>query len=230
MFKGYVISLTVLWLMLVAVSAWILFLPSPKDFDDYQRLMEYSQATTSSLQMLHSTAENVRSASNNDQAQAFSQLAQQTRQGVSKQILYKSERHRLQSRLHSESSELLYGNKELGGELVEHFKNVECILQEKLVDDGIGTDASEATGIGEQYLRRIVAERAVYSYKTGLLEAYGVELAGYRLPGREWPISISSNPPLFQGKARNIEVLLFQDTSLKAKGFQGTFHRWGSGW
>lgn len=219
MFKGYVFSLTVLWLMLAVATAWVLFVPSPKDFADYQLLMEYSEAST-------------RPSSTSSAADSgnITQVAQQTRKQVSKQILFKKDQQRLQSRLYSDSSELSYGNKELGGELVENFNNVDCILQEKLLDSGNDKHASTELEMPIQFVRRIVADHAAYSYKTGLLEAYGVELAGYRFSGREWPIAISSTPPLFQGKARIIEVSLFQETSLKAQGFQGTLHAWGSGW
>lgn len=199
-------SLILGWLMLLAIMVWIFHSPSSEDIQRYQQLMEYSEQTKK------------------EQPKEDPPLTQQSRKDVSKQIFFKQDQQRLQSRLNSESSELCYGHKDLGGELVEHFNSVDCMAQEKLFDPAsLKNDSSQVS----QIIRHIRAEEAIYSYKTGMLEARGVELARYGIAGHAWPTSFQNLTPLLKGRARKIELSLFQEAVFKAEGFQGTFHEGG---
>jgi hypothetical protein len=202
MFKKHLLSLTLVWLILVFVCFWKLNILSPEAQMAYQRLMNLSDdAKEEKLQ-----------------GGAYS-FTHQTRDQVSKQILYKKDLHRLQSRLFSDHSELIFDPKGESSELIEHFKELACAMQEKI--------EGSTTSQPKQYIRYLKAQEAIYSYKTGQLEAEDVEIAHYLIPGLLWPLSFNSFPPLLKGRAQKFQLTIFKEMTIKAQGFQAIFYDWG---
>lgn len=209
----FLISLILLWLILVLVCFWFLYISSDAA-KEYQHLMEDSDRAKKK------------------RLQEESHAAQQTRYQVSKQILYKKDLHRLQSRLISEFSELIYLKEE--GKLVERFKGLTCAMQEKLMDasnlEEEGRFAVSSAEQTRQMMRQLKAKEAIYSYKSGLLEAEEVEIADYLLSGHVWPNAFHSFSPFLQGQAQTIQLSLFEETHVKVQGFQAIFHSWREEW
>lgn len=216
MFKKHIISIAFLWLILACAFFWVFRPFSPEAQLAYQRLVNL-----------------------NDQAKK-EQMAdslpptQQTREQVSKQIFYKKDMQRLQSRLVSEHSDLIWESKGEGAQLVEHFKGLACAMQEKLMDAAKSEDKENAVPEADlqpkQYMRCLKAQEAVYFYKTGQLQAEKVEVAHYLIPGLLWPFSFDTLDPLFQGRAQKLQLSMFKERNLKAQGFQATFYDWGDEW
>lgn len=206
MFKRYLVISLFLWLILVCGCFGLLYSSSSRSKVVYQQLMKESdQVKKERLE------EEVRP-------------VQQTRYHVSKQILYKRGPHRMQSRLASDSSHLIYSKKE--GELIEQFKILNCTLQEKIFPISTGEVSNPREENTQQVIRCFQAKEALYSYKTGQLEAKEAEVAHYLLPGNRWPYSFDQASPLLQGKAQIIHLSLFKEPALKAQGFQAIFHQW----
>lgn len=216
MFKRQFISLAILWLILAFACFWVFRNPSSDHRMAYQRLMSLSdQAKT-------------------DQMKEEMRPTQQTRYQVSKQILYKKDKDRLQSRLFSEGSELIFDPKGDEAELVEHFQGLTCAMQEKLIDtskNGSNNDSDSPESLqSKQYIRTLKASDAIYSYKTGQLEADVVEVKHYLISGISFPISLDPFHPILQGRAQKLQLSLFKEPNLKAQGFQAIFHEWGNEW
>lgn len=210
MFRKHLIGLIFLWIIFVLGCFWLLHSSCSDSKMAYQRLMNYSdQIKKERLQ------EEVCS-------------TKQTRYQVSKQILYKNELHRLQSRLYSEYSDLTYSK--VTGELVEHFKDLICVMQEKFIDDSSkeekNVDVSSTIGF-QQVIRQFKAQEAIYSYRSGQLEAGNVKVVDYLLPGHLWLDSFDAFQPSFEGRAHTIRLSLFKEPHLKAQGFQAIFRDWG---
>ena len=215
MFKRHLISLVLLWLILVFACFWGFRSFSPDAQIAYQRLMNYSDRFA------------------NEQMKEEARHTRQTRDQVSKQILYKKDLHRLQSRLVSEHSELIFDTKGDGAELVEHFKEVACVMQEKFMhsENKAGKDLTPQIDLElNQYVRSLKAHEAVYTYKTGQLMAEEVEIAHYYIPGILWPFSLDSFHPLFQGRAQKLQFCILKEPNLKAERFQAIFHDLGDEW
>ena len=104
----------------------------------------------------------------------------QARSFVSKQIIFQKGADRMQSRLESLSSNLIYSKQE--GELVEHFQDLTCNIQDNihsLAKEDLFPISPPASG---SIIKQFKAKEAVYSYKTGLLEARHVEIFHFLLP------------------------------------------------
>lgn len=200
MFKKHLVSALCIWFILILGCIKLLYAPSFDAKMAYRCLMHDGDEAKKELKEGNST--------------------QQTRQQVSKQILYQKGLHRLQSRLISNDSEIIYSKKE--GELIERFRALTCTMQEEL--------KQASTESAEQIIRQFKAEEAIYSYKSGQLEAEEVEVAHYLLPGEAWPDSMDNCQPILQGQARTIHLSLFKDPNLKAQGFQAIFHDWEEEW
>jgi hypothetical protein len=209
MFKKYWIGLTWLWLFLVlgCFGFFYIFSDATKE---YQRLMGESER----IKKKH--------------LQEEARTTQQTRYQVSKQILYKKDLHRLQSRLVSESSDLIYSKEK--GELVERFKGLICAMQEKMIDASNHEGDEHSSTQPQQMIRQLKAKEAVYYYQSGQLEAEEVEIAHYLLPGYLWLNSFDSFLPLLQGRAHTMQLSLFEGPYLKVQGFQAIFHSWREEW
>jgi hypothetical protein len=215
MFKRYLIGFVLCWLLAVFILLWGFLNFFPDAQVAYQRLMNFSDEVAK------------------EQLKEEARLTQQTREQVSKQILYKKDLHRLQSRLVSQSSELIFAKKEQGGELVEHFKEVYCVMQEKFIDSENESDPMSLSQNGlqlNQYVRSLKAQDAIYAYKTGQLVAEEVEVAHYVIPGLLWPFSLEAFHPLIQGQAQKLQISMFKEPHLKAVDFKAIFHEWGDEW
>jgi hypothetical protein len=210
MFKKHLISLVLVWLLLVLGCIGVLYTSSSDAKIAYQSLMSYSDQVKKER-----LKENARP-------------TQQARQQVSKQILYKKGEDRLQTRLTSAESDLVYSKKE--GELVEQFRGLTCIIQDELIDVPKSEEKGVSAEIAQQMIRQFRAKEAVYSYKSGKLEAKEVEVAHYLLPGSLCPASLEGHQPLVQGKAHGLQLSLFKEPTVQAQGFQAIFHNWGSDW
>lgn len=190
-------SLIFVWVLLVLISLWAFYTPSLEAQKNYQLLM-YGENQLEK-----------------DSSQVDGLPTQQTRYQVSKQIFYKKDSQRMQSRLTSEYSDLFFESKKNGAELVEHFKELTCTMQEELIENDL---------LPEQYFRCLKAKEATYSYKSGQLEAVEVEITRYLLPTHRWPSTIDSFSPLLQGQAQKIQLSFLKEPLLKAQGFQAIFH------
>lgn len=200
MFKKRIISLIVVWFSFVGVCMWLLFSFSSKGKTDYLRLMIQSdQHKRERLQ-------------DNDRS------TEQTREQVSKQILYKKGNDRLQTRLIGDESELVYSKKEK--ELVEYFKGVTCLMQDDLIHPSEGEGSSN----NKQMIRQLKSQEAIYTYSQGKLEAKTVAIAHYHLPGHLYPHSLENGSPLFQGTATHLEFSLLKEPNIHAHGFQATLY------
>lgn len=190
------------WLASALICVWVFYTPSEEAQKQYRFLMgQFGEAKGKN--------------------QVEARPIQQIRDQVSKQIFYHKDGHRLQCRLTSEHSDLIFQSKENGGELVECFKGIHCLMQEKLIE--------EPNNLLKQSLRFLKAKEAFYFYKSGQLEADGVNIAHYLAPGLTWPSSLDSLTPSFQGEAENIQFSLFnKESALKAHKLQAIFHGWES--
>lgn len=151
------------------------------------------------------------------------QPVQQSRTKTAKQIIFQKGPNRMQSRLISDSSELIFSKKE--GELIERFNNLTCIMQENLtLSERMNDEAEE--GSMQQTIRQFKANDAVYTYRNGQLEANDVEITHYLLPGLSLPPNFENFAPQLKGKAHSIRLSLFKETAMKAQGFQAIFHHW----
>jgi hypothetical protein len=211
MFKRHLFTVIFVWLFLVVGCFGLLYTSSSDVSIAYQQLMSYSdQVKKEHLKdNVHST--------------------RQTRQQVSKQILYKKGDERLQTRLTSTESDLIYSKGE--GELVEHFKGLTCLMQEELL--GAANREGEivfSKEMAQQMVRQLKAQEAVYSYKSERLEAKEVEVKHYLLSGHLYPESLVGFHPFFQGRARSLQLSLFKEPTVQAQGFQAIIHDWGSEW
>lgn len=214
MFRKRIASLVLLWTLLVAGCIWFFHAPGLKDYHSYQKLMEYSDRSTKR---------------SDRESKPFT--SQQQRYHVTKQVFFMKDNERLQWRLKSESSELRFGHQENAVELVEYFKDVSCVCQEKLVfcseNDKIISDVQKPSYDPKQLMRSLNAKQAVYHYKTEQLVADDVQLARYMLPGHQWIDKLHSFSPLMTGKAKRVQLSFSQnDRSFKAQGLQAAFQDW----
>lgn len=154
----------------------------------------------------------------NDQTLVPERSVQQKREQVSKQVLYTQNHQRLQTRLRSAASELVFHQNGSVRDFQEHFDQLNCEMQEKIY---------ERAGQKEQLVRSLRAEKGVYSYQTGKLEAGEVALSRLIVMGDQWPIVTEQTPLLFKGTAAKIQFSLFKELSFKAQGLQASFFNWG---
>jgi hypothetical protein len=153
-------------------------------------------------------------------AQRQLKVTQQQRLNVSKQYFFQQDNKRLQWRLLSQSSELIFSPKQGGknGGLVENFNNAYCLMQEKLI-------YSEKAK-PQQILRKLVAQQGTYFYQEGKFAAEDVKLSRYLLPTHEWQVDLPVQFLLLEGTAQKVQLVASPAPHLKAQGFQATLHEW----
>lgn len=202
MFRRHLLGMMLAWLLCILACLLILKSTTPEAEQAYASLMSLSDQAKE------------------ERMKKGEQLAQQTRTGVSKQFLYTVGDHRLQSRLFSDQSELLFDQWEGKGELLEYFTGLRCELQEKPQESQQG-----------QHFRCFTSQQAVYSYKSGKLEAAHVTVTDYLIPDfvGQWPASFQSYPPFLKGEAEKVQISLLKEPSLKAQGFQANLYEWEEG-
>ena len=192
MFKKQLFCMTFIWVLL-ALGTGLFFHTSPSRAQStYQRLMKYSDS------------------SKKNSNKTFK--AEQRRTKVSKQILFLQNNQRLQWRLQSVSSELSFDQQEKGLELIERFKNVNCIMQEKFSQEN-----------KTQFVRTLKAEEAVYHYKKEELVADQALVARYEIPGSLWLNNTASSIPMMEGKAEKIALSFKSNHLFKAQKFEASF-------
>lgn len=210
MFKKHLISFVSLLVLFIFMYFWLFYSFSSDAQIAYQRLISFNDQFKL------------------EQMKEDGRFTQQTREQVSKQIIYKKDLNRLQSRLASEHSELIFSSKGNHSELVEHFNGLICVMQEKLMDapKHLNPEGSSSQNLLQpnQYIRCLKAHEALYSYKTGQLEAEAVEIEHYLVPGLLYPPTLDAYHPLFRGRAQRLQLSLFKEPTLKAQGFQAAFH------
>lgn len=146
--------------------------------------------------------------------------AQQQRFNIHKHLFVNEGEERLQYRLHSTNSELIFNQQDGKSEVVERFQALTCLMQEQLI---------EMQGVAYQYVRYLEAEEAVYHYKTQELIADSVQLRRYLVPGHQLVTSVQTLKPLMTGTAKQVRLSLSHvDRTFKAQGFQATFQDIGN--
>lgn len=179
--------------------------------------------------------------------------AKQQRFKVSKHFLMTKGPERLHFFLRSRSSELILDQQEKA-DLVEHFKDVHCVMQEGLLytikdgreakmqpDGRLRIASTESTPeiwlenthpslISRQLIRQLDAEKAVYYYSTEDLFANKVKVSRYIAKGQNLQ---AASPPfilLMKGQASGIQMSFSDRTKpFKAQGLQATFQDQGKG-
>ncbi|MDP1879592.1 MAG: hypothetical protein Q8K60_01470 [Parachlamydiaceae bacterium] len=204
MFRKASLFVVIFLVLFCTINVWFFMLPSKNGLKNYLSLVAFSDPN-----------------SKENQKEKI-EKTKQVRQKVSKQFLYTKDGHRLESRVESEQSELLLDTSSQGSEMVEHFQGIICTMQEDFFYGK--NDAQEKKAM--QLIRHFQAKNAIYSYKTGQLNALDVELSRYLLPEHFWPSSFISDSPLLKGEAQSVQVSLFHRTTFKARGLQATFNDW----
>lgn len=201
MFRKSLFFLIFAWILIVFFSIKKLISPSSQEIAAYRDLMD-----SHDLAKKEFSQDNVGP-------------LEQKRYQVNKQMLYTKGQDRLQSCLASDSSDLIYTKK--GGELIEELKGLTCIVQEKVI-----SSENEVESKAEEHflVRKFKAENAVYSYKTGQLEAEKVEFEHYLLSNHQNLQMMDHFSPMMKGKAHSILLSLLKEPQLKAQGFQGIFY------
>lgn len=207
MFKKQLTVALLIWLSFVGGCFWLFYLTTSGGQENYHRLIN----------------------SRGHEMDPEGGASRQTRLGVSKQILYNKGESRLEVRLNSESSSLVYSRG--ARELIENFKELTCIMQDELMGvSGEGEDSFCSSENGHQLVRQLKSDRASYSYNTGKLKAFDVEIAHYFLSSCKFPKSLHSEKPLFKGLAKSLEVSLFKEPTAHAEDFKAIIHDGGSLW
>lgn len=204
-FKTTLIGLC-LWIALIGASGWIFQAVKEKDQSAYLRLMEQTDIERAESAMTYK--------------------AQQTRFNVHKHFLFVKNHQRLQACLRSRSSELVISQQGHQGEMVEHFKQMTCQMQEALVyvDPHIKENKASST-IAKQYVRYVEADEASYHYDTQQLFAQQALLSRYILAGHDLVSSFKQFNPFMKGKASSVELILnSEQPAFKARGFEGFWH------
>jgi hypothetical protein len=201
-------------LLLIAAfgSAWFVFFTSSQAEAKYSHLMSVSDQ--------HKKKRSVKPDGE----------TRQTRTHVSKQIIFNRGSSRGQTRLASEKSQLVLHNRGDGVELIEYFQDISCLQQERLFlaenenssDKGATSNCSQS----EQLVRQLFAKDAIYSYRTGQLEAKEVEFTRFLCPGHAWPGVDDLHSPLMRGIASTIAIKLSEEPTFKAEGFHAIFDDW----
>lgn len=191
MFRRQLVSLILIWVLCACGFYFVLHKGVPDAEISYQLLMDLSDQVKV------------------EESKQHKQPVQQTRYEVSKQMLYTKDNKRLQSRLSSEKSELVFNQQAGRGGLIEHFTGMTCAFQEMPRPEG-----------DRHHFRQLKARKAIYFYKGGLLEAEDVAVADYLIPGEQWPESFDQFPPFLQGKAKRVDLSLFNETDMNGQGLQ----------
>jgi len=223
--------ITTLAVLSIAFLVFTIFSMNPKDGDveEYRNIMQKSQAK--SHQGL--------------KREPF--VATQHRIGVRKDIFYEESGQRLQMRVDSDKSNLVYHHLGDKTEIVEELVNLRCYMQEELyytlpdkreviaTKEGRyrlrnGSSNNESSWIEVQQktlqpmqkVRYIEAEKADFKMTADSLVANQAEVYQYKIPGHsldEWDPEIG---PLMKGIADKIEVNIKNSgVDLKASGLKG---------
>lgn len=208
---------------LILWGVWML-VPSEKDAREYHELVSKSQANRKSKKSPYT--------------------ATQYREGVVKDIYYRSDSEVLQARIASDRSRLVFDQQPEGMSILEYMENLTCVIQKELFylsADGQEVIADSQGGFKDrkgrpidqelailkpmQLVRYIIADEAVYRYNKEQLDADRPTIIEYRLEGHQLPQNFDESNVMMQGVAENVEVsfendeLAFHAKRLKARIF-----------
>ena len=224
MFKGKVYAICFVWIMTTALGVWLFRSTTPVDLELYQGIVEQKKQAAKT---------------------------QQQRFNVHKHILLTEGDERLQWHLNSTQAEFIVDHAEDPPKVMEHFKNVEGIMQEELVyvlPDGReakphsngkllikqANDKDPASWLNKddpslqphQWVRCIKASEAIYNYQGEALAAQQVTIDRYQMPGHQLPYSFEGYLPFITGQAKSMEISLKnKEEPFHAYGFQLTLPR-----
>ena len=209
MFKKHIISLTFVFFLFILGGVKFFMSSSKSGEKAYQRLVSLSDREKKK-----------------DSDESKTQT-KQVRYHVSKQALYTKDGQRLQSRLLSDRSELIFDQTIKGYELIEYFDKVTCTMQEKLYDNREQLDSfEEFSEPPSQLVRHLIAQKATYFYRGGQLFAENVDLSRYLIPDETWSYSLVNSKPIFKGHAQSVQFSFIQAPVFKAQGLQVTLNEW----
>lgn len=233
MFRKYSLFILIAIISLFTAFFVILTQINSTDRKTYQNLMDSSTAAL-------------------DKEKVGSYKAKQHRKGVSKHYIFCNGPERLNMLLKGLESDLFFHQKGDKTEIIEHFKNVQCISQEtftySLLDGRqvllnekgnffVKNDNLEHNDILEkgdpriqstQTVRTLKASKAIYHYGTENLLADDVQLSRYLAKGVILNDTIKPTQELMSGTASEIELSFSGgDKPYKAKGLQAKFHDLG---
>jgi hypothetical protein len=187
MFKQPVTFLILAWVLLVICLTALFYSATSRDHLAYEKLVNA-----------------------NDNKKGVCKARQQ-RFNVSKHLLMTKGEERVQLKLHSLSSDLMFDQKEEKTELVEHFKDLECTMQESFLGS-------------QQIVRHLQAERAIYHYHTEELVAEKAKLARFMTQGNQIIPFLKPVKALMNGTAERVEFSIANsEKPLKVQGLRATF-------
>ncbi len=196
-------SCILLWCLITGFSIWFFQRVSIQDQETYQKLMKQTDGDKINT--------------------ASCYQAQQQRFNVNKHLLFIEEGNRLQLRIQSTSSELIFDQQGDKMEMIEHFKDIQCLMQEELFY--LKVDGEQEP---KQYIRYMKAETASYHYRTEEFIGEQVYLSRYLAPGHQFLSSYQDLKPIIQGVAQQVKLSLSNhDKQFKVQGFQGTIQNLG---
>ncbi len=140
------------------------------------------------------------------------------RRGVSKQMLYTKDNNRLQWRLNSNNSNLIFSPNLSCDKLVERFEQATFTVQEQLMGDSQSNSA-------KQLVLQGTADSAFYSYQTNQLEACNVHLARHIITGYNWPNIALMHTPYMLGSTRKMFFSLTNQPHFKAEQLQSSLFK-----
>lgn len=148
---------------------------------------------------------------------------QQQRDHIAKQLLFTQDQQRVQLRLLSDHSDLIFNQEGKEQALTEYFQNLTCLMQEKLI---------HVSDQPKQYVRHLQADKGIYSYQTGELKANQAQFIRYLLPGHAWPVLLENGSSLLRGEVKEMEWVLYKNKNpdFKAHDFYITLQEGNNGW
>lgn len=196
---------TLLFFLLILASALLigyltLFTFDEKDRKDYFSLMEKADPSQAAKENPYT--------------------ATQKHHNVHKEIWYNKKNgeknQRLQLVLRGKDADLILEHDNAKTEVVEHMKNVHCLMQEELF---------EIQGKPMQLIRYIEADNATYSYDTNCLKATEVTILRFQVPGHTLIQSTAGLKPIMKGKAKEVEFSMgSEDLNFKAHQMKATWY------
>jgi len=234
MFRSTIVTLSIL--VLLAATGLIVHMSDVEqtDRDEYQKLVESSSPEV--------TAE---------ASQTY--VSKQRRINVEKNIWFTEETQRLQFRLTSKESELIFTHSDQQTEVVEQLYDAHFYMQEELYyilpDAREATiqpngrlliryaDASQAESWVDldlpnlrpmQRLRYLEADVITYDYKSSLFVANHATLLRYTTEGHQLPKELDDSNLIMAGKAESIEFSLARrELKFRAHHLKATFYSRG---
>jgi hypothetical protein len=209
-----ILMFCLIWIGGMGATLYLFIKTSNEDEQDYQVLMQQT-----------------------DQDKGFlpSYQAHQQRLNVSKHLFLVENHQRLHFWLQSKHSELVFDQQDHKMEILEHFKGLKCLMQEKFLSllpngEEVKVEKSEngdskffGSPVLHYYMRHLEAESGTYHYKTKELVGKNVKLFRYLVPGINLIYFAPGLKPLMSGRAKQVNFFLSNENrTFKAQEFEGT--------